>query len=89
MPANQNSEQIARDKVDEMLNACGWLVQSKETINFNAGPGVAIREYQTDIGAADYVLFINKIPIHIRRDIHVAPLFVSLRSKKLRRRVGV
>jgi type I restriction enzyme R subunit len=56
----QNSEQIARDKIDAMLMASGWMVQSKKELNLNAGLGVAIREYQTDVGPADYVLFVNQ-----------------------------
>src|SRR5258708_15070785 len=60
MPANQNPEQVARDRVDQLLADAGWAVQGKKTIDFNAGPGVAIREYQTDIGPADYVLFVDK-----------------------------
>src|SRR5436190_9910637 len=60
MPANQNPEQVARDRVDQLLTGSGWAVQGKKAIDFNAGPGVAIREYQTDIGPADYVLFVDK-----------------------------
>lgn len=37
---NQNPEQIARDKIDQMLIAAGWLVQSKEKVNLSAGIGV-------------------------------------------------
>ena len=39
--------------------AAGSL-QSKNQINLNARVGVAVREYQTDIGPADYVLFVDK-----------------------------
>ena len=62
---NQNPEQLARDKIDADLIRCGWLIQDKSKINLNAAPGIAIREYQTNIGPADYVLFINKKPIAI------------------------
>ena len=54
---NQNPEQLARDKIDDMLVASGWIIQSKSAINLKAGPGVAVREYQTDVGPADYILF--------------------------------
>ena len=57
MIINQSPEEIARDRIDERLRTAGWLVQNKNEIDFNAGPGVAIREYQTDVGEADYVLF--------------------------------
>jgi len=57
---NQNPEQIARDQIDVKLAEAGWRVQDKSKIDFNAGPGVAVREYPTDIGPADYVLFVDR-----------------------------
>ena len=63
--ANQNPEQIARDKIDAMLNAAGWAVQSKDQVNLFAAQGVAVREYQTDAGPADYVLFVDRKPVGI------------------------
>lgn len=60
---NQNPEQIARDEIDRQLLACGWIVQPRNAINLAAGIGVAIREYPTDVGPADYILFVNKKPI--------------------------
>src|SRR5438270_1367798 len=65
MPANQNPEQAARDRVDKLLAGSGWAVQDKNAIDFNAGPGIAVREYQTDIGPADYVLFVEKKAIGV------------------------
>jgi type I restriction enzyme R subunit len=62
---NQNAEQIARDAIDAMLTASGWIVQSKKQMNLTAGLGVAVREYSTDIGPADYVLFVNMKPVGI------------------------
>lgn len=56
---NQNPEQIARDKIDQMLVAAGWLVQSKAKVNLSAGIGVALRETNTVSGSADYILFVN------------------------------
>ena len=47
------------------LIACGWVIQNKNQINLNAGLGIAVREYQTDIGPADYVLFVDKNPVGI------------------------
>ncbi|MBL7793677.1 MAG: DEAD/DEAH box helicase family protein [Saprospiraceae bacterium] len=62
---NQNPEQIARDNIDSQLKACGWIIQHKSRINLHAGPGVAVREYQTDVGPADYVLFVDGKPVGI------------------------
>ena len=58
--ANQTPEQAARDKIDRMLLDSGWIVQDKTKIAFSAGLGVAVREYETDVGPADYVLFVDK-----------------------------
>ena len=57
---NQTPEQKARDNIDTMLIEAGWHVQNKDQIDFNAGLGIAVREYQTDVGPADYVLFVDK-----------------------------
>lgn len=50
---NQTPEQIARDKIDKQLAACGWVVQDHKKINLQANAGVAVREYRTDVGLAD------------------------------------
>ena len=57
---NQNPEQIARDQIDKRLAEAGWIVQDKKAVDFSAGLGIAVREYQTDIGPADYALFVDK-----------------------------
>lgn len=62
---NQNPEQKARDIIDNMLTASGWIVQDKKNINLPAGLGVAVREYQTSVGPADYVLFVDRKPVGV------------------------
>ncbi|WP_289064187.1 DEAD/DEAH box helicase family protein [uncultured Zobellia sp.] len=62
---NQNPEQIARDKIDDMLRLANWVVQSKSKVDLSANKGVAVREYQTDVGPADYVLFVDRKPVGI------------------------
>ena len=62
---NRTPEQQARDNIDLMLEQAGWKVQSKNKIDFSAGFGIAVREYQTDVGPADYVLFIDKKPVGV------------------------
>lgn len=57
---NQTPEQIARDRIDDQLRSSGWQVQDKNALDFNAGPGIAVREYPTDEGPADYVLFADR-----------------------------
>ncbi len=62
---NQNPEQIARDQIDARLAEAGWHVQDKDAIDFNAGQGIAVREYPTDIGPADYVLFVDRCAVGV------------------------
>ncbi len=62
---NQAPEQVARDRIDSRLRAAGWHVQNKDELDFDAGPGVAVREYPTDIGPADYILFTDGRPVAV------------------------
>ncbi len=62
MTPNLTPEQIAREKIDKMLNASGWIIQDMKTINFSAHFGIAVREYQTEVGYADYVTTGARIP---------------------------
>lgn len=57
---NQTPEQKARDHIDAQLLEAGWLVQSVKKIDLNAGLGIAVREYQTDVGPVDYALFVGR-----------------------------
>jgi type I restriction enzyme, R subunit len=62
---NKTPEQTARDSIDAMLERSGWVVVDKAAINWNLGPGLAVREYQTDVGPADYVLFVDRKPMGV------------------------
>ncbi|MCD9625627.1 type I restriction-modification enzyme R subunit C-terminal domain-containing protein [Rhabdothermincola salaria] len=53
-------EQRARQRIDAMLEAAGWVVQDYKAINLYGGIGVAVRELVTTAGPADYVLFVNR-----------------------------
>ena len=62
---NQDPEQLARDQIDQMLVDAAWVVQAKTKVNLAANVGVAVREYQTDAGPADYVLFVDRKAVGI------------------------
>ncbi len=53
-------EQKAREEIDRKLVDAGWVIQDMKQLNLGAGMGVAVREYPTDTGPADYVLFVNR-----------------------------
>jgi len=40
-------EELARINIDKQLEACGWTVQSRNTMNLYAGRGVAVREFSS------------------------------------------
>jgi len=58
-------EQLARERIDAMLLASGWVVQDAKSINIGASLGVAVREYHTDAGPADYILFVDRVPVGV------------------------
>lgn len=62
---NQTPEQLARQNIDKQLVACGWVIQDKSALNLSVGLGIAVREYQTDVGPADYVLFVGGKPVGV------------------------
>jgi type I restriction enzyme R subunit len=53
-------EELARQKIDELLEAAGWQVQDYRDIDLSASLGVAVREFPLTNGAVDYLLFVDK-----------------------------
>ncbi|UUE34913.1 DEAD/DEAH box helicase family protein [Pectobacterium aroidearum] len=53
-------EAKARQIIDSRLEQAGWIIQDMKQFSLSAGLGVVIREFPTDSGPADYVLFINR-----------------------------
>ena len=60
-------EELARNNIDQLLEAAGWLVQSRDQSNLGAGRGVAIREFPlgTGYGEADYLLFVDGMAVGV------------------------
>lgn len=54
-------EREARQHIDAALEAAGWAIQDRATMNLTAAPGVAVREFKMvkGHGFADYLLFVN------------------------------
>src|ERR1035438_9130561 len=54
-------EDRARADIGRLLTAAGWLIQNRDSINIEAGRGIAIREFQLapGHGFADYLLYID------------------------------
>ncbi|MBA2664192.1 MAG: DEAD/DEAH box helicase family protein [Bradymonadaceae bacterium] len=58
-------EQRARLEIDRQLVAAGWDVQDRAAMNLGAAAGVAIREFQTSAGPADYLLFLGNLLVGV------------------------
>ena len=56
-------EAQARQQIDRKLEQAGWIVQDMKQVDLAAGPGVAVREFPTDTGPADYLLFVDRLPV--------------------------
>ena len=52
-------EQLARERIDALLVAAGWVIQGNADFNRNASEGVAVREFQLPSGPCDYLLFVG------------------------------
>lgn len=59
MIPNSTPEALARQKIDDLLQQCGWEVQDKRTLNLSAARGVAVAELSFKTGEPDYTLFVD------------------------------
>ena len=58
-------EDKARITIDKKLIESGWVIQDVKSLNLSASLGVAVREFPTNTGPADYALFVEGIPVGI------------------------
>ncbi|MBS0316499.1 MAG: DEAD/DEAH box helicase family protein, partial [Proteobacteria bacterium] len=58
-------EAKARQQIDQKLALAGWVIQDMNQLNLSAGAGIAAREYPTDTGPADYLLFVDRQPVGV------------------------
>ncbi|GAB7259651.1 hypothetical protein DZS_17350 [Dickeya ananatis] len=58
-------EAKARQHIDAKLEQAGWVIQDMKQLNLAAGIGVVLREFPTDTGPADYVLFVNRAMVGV------------------------
>ncbi|AGX88753.1 type I restriction-modification enzyme R subunit C-terminal domain-containing protein [Candidatus Symbiobacter mobilis] len=58
-------ETKARQQIDQKLEQANWVIQDVKQLNLGAAVGVAVREYPTDTGPADYVLFVNRAAVGV------------------------
>lgn len=57
-PPTDKDELTTRIDIDAQLELAGWIVQDKKRVNLHESLGVVVREFGTETGPADYMLFI-------------------------------
>ena len=58
MSGGLTPEQKARVEIDKKLSAAGWAIQDFEAMDLTAAErGIAVREFPTAGGPADYLLY--------------------------------
>src|ERR1700675_4071408 len=60
-------EDRARENIDKLLTAAGWIVQDRKQTNLAAGRGVAVGEFplKAGHGEADYLLFFDQMAVGV------------------------
>jgi type I restriction enzyme, R subunit len=58
-------EEFARENIDELLDAAGWIVQDYRALDFSAGAGIALREVPLTTGPCDYLLLVDRRPVGV------------------------
>ncbi|PYJ87853.1 MAG: hypothetical protein DME22_00185 [Verrucomicrobia bacterium] len=58
-------EETARQRIDAMLTASGWIIQNYKALNLSAGRGIAVREVPLKTGPCDYLLLVDRKPVGI------------------------
>ena len=58
-------EEKARLEIDKKLESAGYVLQDMKEFDPTASLGVVVREYPTNSGEADYVIFINRVPVGV------------------------
>ena len=77
-----DTEQLAREHIDELLTLAGWAVQDMHGLNLYASRGVAVREFplKPGHGEADYLLYIDGKAAGI---VEAKPVGFTLRGVEL------
>jgi len=58
-------EAKARVNIDKMLSEAGYVLQDMREFNRTASLGVAVREFPTESGPVDYLLFVSGTPVGV------------------------
>lgn len=77
-------EQSARINIDKQLEQSNWVIQDYKKFNLDEHIGVAVREFPTNNGLADYMLFIDSVPVGIIEAKKEGKLLTSVHEQSLK-----
>ena len=67
-----NPEEQARVNIDKLLEQSGWIVQDYKHLNLGASLGIAVREFPTLKGPADYSFLLKEKQLeYLKRNLKV------------------
>src|SRR6266513_2146952 len=86
----QKPEDQAREKIDALLQQCGWILQNRSTINLSTGRGIAIREGLLKGGEASFLSSSRRSFRSLKRKPNATPsgylrTLTDVRPKKTKR----
>jgi type I restriction enzyme R subunit len=64
-PRIMTPEEKARQDIDRLLTAAGWVVQNYKEVDFSVGRGIALREVPLKTGPCDYLLLVDRRPLGV------------------------
>ena len=79
-------EEKARQKIDELLQQCGWIIQDFKELNLSAARGVAIREVPLKSGTCDYLLVADRNAVGVIEAKKEGTLFSGVAEHSRRRK---
>ena len=62
---SETPEQLAREHIDALLIAAGWVIQDYRAFNPGAARGIALREVPLESGRCDYLLLVDRLPLGV------------------------
>ena len=82
-------EQLARQQVDTLLQQAGWVVQDRQSFNLGAARGVAVREFVTGAGPADYLLFVDRQAVGVVEAKKAGTTLTGVETQSTKYRTGL
>ena len=82
-------EQLARQQIDTLLEHAGWVSRTGMALNLGAARGVAVREFATDAGPADYLLFVDRKAVGVVEAKKAGTTLTGVETQSAKYRTGL